>query len=498
MPNVSAKIDLTRIMDPASYDAIRETFESQGFIMTITPEDGIKVPKHLDHLRGHCFKSGVTPDEYATLKQGLAKFCKWFELENDPVSPIWSEDEARKPAAGKRALLADEAFSTPDFTHLQNHLENPPLGLGAHTIHATQIPGRLGENVKVFDIEYGWYDHEDRGLGYHGVIYGSNATYRDHGTAVACEICGNDQNGFGIKGIAPGVQFYSISNSAGLARSLIEVLKHVDPEKDRVIVGVELQYRPFSEFNVPWQYVPPTQFSSYRDTIRMLTDQGIHVMLAASNGAADLDDPRFNGVFQEDVGAIMVGAGSRGDHAPLSFTGYGSPVHVQGQGHWVTTGGYGGLWNPGDPTRTYTETFNGTSSSLPKAMACGAIALALLEAAGKSTLAPRELRKLLIETGTPQKPDYRHIGPFPNLIRLKHRLIPGPDYDLDGMVRFNDFIQFASYYQEGNLGADLNGDGVVDFQDFLVFAQHFNGPAKWVVMQAAKFAIRRIDGQKAV
>jgi len=135
---------------------------------------------------------------------------------------------------------------------------------------------------------------------------------------------------------------------------------------------------------------------------------------------------------------------------------------------------------------------------LPMPLACGAIAMAMLIAQNKHTLTPRELRQLLIETGTPQAQSNKHIGPFPNLLKLKHRLVPGPDYDLDGVVKFNDFIQFAAYYQASDRAADLNGDGLVNFDDFLVFTRSFNGPAKWAVMPAAKWAVKRIDGQRKI
>jgi len=53
------------------------------------------------------------------------------------------------------------------------------------------------------------------------------------------------------------------------------------------------------------------------------------------------------------------------------------------------------------------------------------------------------------------------------------------DFDSDGNVNFNDFVNFAQSFgiapgETGhNLRADLNGDGPVNFQDFLIFASHF-------------------------
>jgi len=492
-------------MDDESYKAMRAKFEAiqfedkRKFVFTVTTEDGIDLPAHLAHLKGHCYKTGVSRAEYDKLKPTFAKHCKWFEYEEDPHTPIYDEDEVMARRSGKKSLTESPEYSTPDFSSEQKYLSDPPTGVGANRLHASTIPGRYGAKVKVFDIELGIHgDHEDRAKHFMGTVFGTSSSFQDHGAAVAGIVCGNNENGIGINGIAPEVEYYFIANTAGLTRSMIEVLKLVDPNFDTVIVFIELEFSPMPEFGVEYEYVPPTQYSSVRDTTRLLTDQGIHVFFAAANGSTNLDDPRFGGVFHEDCGQIVVGAGHPDTHVPLPFSGYGSAVHVQGHGYWVTTTGYGNRWNGGYPNRAYTDGFNGTSSGLPMPVACAAITLAMAIAKRGYSMTPRELRQFLINTGTPQGASDRHIGPLPNLLKIASRFYKTPDYNFDGWVRFDDFIQFAALYHAGDPAADLNNDGKVDFNDFLVFAQAFNGPAKWVVMQGAKLAIKAIDTRRTL
>jgi|GEM_PF-966467 len=50
------------------------------------------------------------------------------------------------------------------------------------------------------------------------------------------------------------------------------------------------------------------------------------------------------------------------------------------------------------------------------------------------------------------------------------------DWNSDGVVDFNDFLDFLNDYNSGAPRADLNGDGVVDFNDFLEFLNAYNTP----------------------
>ena len=47
------------------------------------------------------------------------------------------------------------------------------------------------------------------------------------------------------------------------------------------------------------------------------------------------------------------------------------------------------------------------------------------------------------------------------------------DFNQDGIVDFQDFLQFADGFQRGDTRFDLNGDGETGFNDFLEFARAF-------------------------
>jgi hypothetical protein len=48
------------------------------------------------------------------------------------------------------------------------------------------------------------------------------------------------------------------------------------------------------------------------------------------------------------------------------------------------------------------------------------------------------------------------------------------DLNGDGVVDFNDLLEFLNLYNAGDPVADFNGDGVIDFNDFLAFLNEFN------------------------
>ncbi|NUQ54028.1 MAG: hypothetical protein HUU19_15235 [Phycisphaerales bacterium] len=47
------------------------------------------------------------------------------------------------------------------------------------------------------------------------------------------------------------------------------------------------------------------------------------------------------------------------------------------------------------------------------------------------------------------------------------------DFNCDGFVNGDDYDSFASYFEEGGIGADLNSDGFVNGDDYDFFAEHF-------------------------
>ncbi len=91
-------------------------------------------------------------------------------------------------------------------------------------------------------------------------------------------------------------------------------------------------------------------------------------------------------------------------------------IHVQAWGDSVVTTGFGTLYD-GGPNNNYASNFDGTSAATP-IVASAAIGIqSWYKQQTGQVLTPREMRSLLIETGTPQRPGFinNHIGPLPNV-----------------------------------------------------------------------------------
>jgi hypothetical protein len=48
------------------------------------------------------------------------------------------------------------------------------------------------------------------------------------------------------------------------------------------------------------------------------------------------------------------------------------------------------------------------------------------------------------------------------------------DLNQDGVVDFNDLLEFLNLYNAGSLLVDFNGDGVIDFNDLLEYLNIYN------------------------
>jgi endonuclease/exonuclease/phosphatase family metal-dependent hydrolase len=62
----------------------------------------------------------------------------------------------------------------------------------------------------------------------------------------------------------------------------------------------------------------------------------------------------------------------------------------------------------------------------------------------------------------------------PFLVTLTGMVLCTADWNADGVVDFNDFLEYLNDYNNEHPDADLNGDGVVDFNDLLVFLNAYN------------------------
>jgi hypothetical protein len=281
----------------------------------------------------------------------------------------------------------------------------------------------MGQGVTVRDIEDSWgnLDHEDFSpappdLAY--VLPRYSDTYADHGKAIFGMIFAQ-HNGYGVDGGAPGAggRCYSFQISATAQNRPAAMTRMVADSRRGNVILLEMQA------SGPDGNLCPADIDQVIwDLTKNATDSGVIVVGTAGNGGANMDAAAYAAYrARGDNGVIMEGAGSANtSHTRLSFSSYGTPVHVQGWGQNVVTTGYGTLANlSGDGRQSYSNSFSGTSSG--GGMMAGIVAVLQsysLQRLGRP-LAPREMRTILITTGIPQG-GTEHIGPLPNLRAAVH------------------------------------------------------------------------------
>lgn len=334
--------------------------------------------------------------------------------------------------------IVDEAYAQPlpapqptaNYASMQTYENGAPTGVTAG--YGYFIPGGLGNNVKIVDIEDSWNtSHEDlKGK----TTFIPNGTPWDpfndnnHGTAVLGEMVGVN-NGYGVNGIAQSssVTLINASNNEH-GWDLVDALNlAASNSKPGDVILVEQQtYGPSSDPNgfVPVEWVPEVY-----DAIHVLTYFGRIVVEPAGNGNQNLDDTSLYGTNfpsgKADSGAIIVGAGeactgSGTLRSRLPYSTYGSRVNVQGPGDCVVSTGYGDLYSAAGVNAYYTQSFSGTSSASPVIAAAAADLSSTYKALnGGKTLNAFQIRTLLMQTGTAQTNGSGlptgNIGPLPNL-----------------------------------------------------------------------------------
>jgi len=313
----------------------------------------------------------------------------------------------------------DISPTTPDYSGEQGY-RGPDPGIDAD---AAASLGITGANVRLSDCEYGWEDtHEDlvdRDLnleaGQTVPSWVASYGWDSHGTAALGEAVAVD-NGYGCTGIAPEAEIgtypeYTEEEGSRRATAIASAIADSDVG-DVVMLEMQTVTRPRGD------YGPAELDPNVWVVVKVGTDAGVVVVGAAGNGAEDLDSSWYtvNYLARGDSGAIIVGAGSPDtDHEPEYFSTYGTRVDVQGWGSRVFTLGYGNYaMLGGDPDQAYTDSFSGTSSATPIVTgSCLAVQDHAIVTFG-APLAPRDLRALLADTGTPQGFGV-NIGPLPDI-----------------------------------------------------------------------------------
>ncbi|HZI16395.1 MAG TPA: S8 family peptidase [Myxococcus sp.] len=363
---------------------------------------------------------GTTPEEVAEVVARLNAL--------DSVEVAYAEPRP-EPAmvnfgmnAALRSLLAaaDIAPTTPLYEGNQGYLNAAPNGVDAR--YAWTVAGGAGSGVKVVDIEGGWRTtHEDMpGLFTQIGTQINDLGWRNHGTAVLGEIVGAP-NAYGVTGIAHAAQAgVSSIGSQSTASAISNAAAAVGPGG---VILIELHSQgpadstPCTCNHGQCNYIAMEYWQANYDAIATATANGVTVVEAAGNGSANLDEAVYGGAFNRSVrdsGAIVVGASTSTTRVPMCWTNFGSRVDVHGWGENVVTMGYGDLFSSGED-QYYTSFFSGTSSASPIVTGAAASLQGVSLASGRGALAPRTVRQILAETGTPQAASSQNIGPLPNL-----------------------------------------------------------------------------------
>ncbi len=319
---------------------------------------------------------------------------------------------------------------TPDFREEQGWLDAFP-GLGFD--EAARYVGGNGENVRIVDIEYSWdRDHEDLGAARHAAEWGWHwGEYRFHGNGVLGTLVGG-RNGYGIDGGAPfaepivvhpfaaGIESYDVAVALVAATDMLDV--------GDVLLIEQQGY-------VDDTFCPVSFDEGVYDAIVAAVDAGIVVIEPAGNGGADLDAAGWSGAFDRarDSGSIVVGSGNPpGSAVPRGWSGssYGARLDVQAWGANIATAGsddgYNDLYFPaGDYRQAYTGHFGGTSGASALIAAMAAVIQSVAIGQWGTPIAPRQLREMLVASGSPQAYGNERIGPQPDLRRvLRTWLVP--------------------------------------------------------------------------
>jgi N-acetylmuramoyl-L-alanine amidase len=322
----------------------------------------------------------------------------------------------------------------------QAYLDAAPGGIDAR--YAWGENGGDGANVGLVDLEQGWVlNHEDLAAQNIGIISGSNALFRDHGTAVLGEMCAVD-NDRGDVGITPAASVRVVSqhqpagfSTAGAIASAALAMNRGDV----LLLEAQVTHHGFLH--------PVEIDNAVFSAIRQAVAQGIVVVEAAANGTPpgmapglDLDTAtdaagkfvlnRSHADFQ-DSGAIMVGAGSSAvPHARLGFSNFGSRIDCYAWGENIDTTDT----TAANPTAAYRPDaasgrsgFSGTSGASP-IVAGAAVALqGFAKAHGGTPLSPSAVRAALSDPAlntASANPASDRIGVMPDLRAIHVQLFP--------------------------------------------------------------------------
>jgi len=352
-------------------------------------------------------------------QRALQKSFELEEISSAYFEPLWENAEQKENQTFEKNYLA-----TPNFEARQSYLDGAPRGIDAR--YGWSVNGGTGKGIRIIDVEIGSPEmHEDLPS-----LFWSQgeANFNNHVVAVL-GILGAKKDGFGISGIA---------HEAELGLSVVKWNQKVEPWKTEFLpraieaaaaeaeAGDLLLIEQHGPGPLNGDYVPVEYYDVIFDLLKAATNKKVICVAASGNGYSNLDQAEFKGAFdlkKRDSGCILVGAANGPESGTFlhlkraDFSNYGSRIDAFGYGNHVASTGFGDLQR-GEREQNYTSKFGGTSAAAPIIAGAVAQVLGVAKARGLK-LTGREIRKLLRETGTPQRNvEDGRIGNLPNMKEL--------------------------------------------------------------------------------
>lgn len=348
--------------------------------------------------------------------------------QNTNVETAYPESAPVSLDAGGQRNNIPKQHRVIDYRSLQYYTKGPQDIAASYTLggvnrdSVNQYEGHDGSNVTLVSHELGMWNQNHINLPKAAFILGTaydNAEMSEHDTASVGVMAATDM-GAGVRGLAWNTHMaYAAAGSDQLYNAIPRL-----QAGDVVQIGFQVSGGQATGC-ISECYLPLESQQAYFDVIKALTDKGVHVIEAASNGNINLDHHGLGDIFNvnsRDSGAIIAGAIDPDNSARASFSDYGSRVTSASWGKYVTTTGYGDLARANE-NEYYTWQFSGTSSANP--IIAGAVAsLSSIAKAHGKTVTPRQMRDILHQTGTVLAGNASNeIGTQPDMGRAAEKML---------------------------------------------------------------------------
>lgn len=405
----------------------------------------------------------------ASIAGGLSAFDELFELVEVDQPMRATHGLNAPPEANQQALVNDSLFGQQWALENTGQLIRGVWGTAGADVGAieawTYTRGKHNVIVAVLDSGISLSHPELAGQLVEGInLTSGNAADVDdpwvsHGTHIAGIICGRQNNGVGIAGLAPGCRIMPVriinrfnwTLEQWLAQGVVWATDH-----GASVLNISLGF--------------PSATAMQRDAIRYAFERD--VVICASSGNIATDPIGFPARLDE---TIAVGATDNRDGV-ASFTSTGPALTLCAPGRDVIS-----TWDTSSSPDTYLV-LSGTSFAVPHVAGAAALVRSL-----NPRLTGAQIRRVLAVTcrdlGAPGKDPQSGWGrlDIPAALGLALTYPVGADAtcvtDLndDGSVDFNDLRIFLEAFAERKSIGDWNNDGRFTFHDVLGYLAAYEG-----------------------